>query len=184
MRLVPLFLVAVVAAACGGSHSPSVRFEAHGVSVELPQGWRHADVSLTPHLRDPREVLAVGTFPLRYRPTACAQVAGSALEDLGPKDALVVLEERGLDPSSSWPDFPPRPKNFGPALGGPSEASACVPRARFSDHFFGFTADGRHFHAEVAFGPKASNATKTEAWTILDGMTVDPKVRPDWRSSG
>jgi hypothetical protein len=39
---------------------------------------------------------------------------GSALLDMGPGDALVVVLERGADPASAWPDFPPRPAHFGP----------------------------------------------------------------------
>jgi hypothetical protein len=53
--------------------------------VELPPGRQRATVSLTPGLVDPREVLSVATFPLRYRPTRCDHVPGSALEDLGPR---------------------------------------------------------------------------------------------------
>ena len=69
-------------------------------------GWRPARGSLSPGLDDPREVLAVATIALRYRPTACAHVTGSALQDLGPHDAFVTLQERGLDPGSSPADVP------------------------------------------------------------------------------
>jgi hypothetical protein len=157
---------------------------AHGVTVELPPGWQPARVSLTPDLLDPREVVSVATFPLRYRATRCGHIAGSALEDLGPRDAFVTIHERGVDPASSWPDFPPRPAHFGPALGGPSEASGCVPSARFTDHWFGFSDAGRHFHVEVAFGPETPAAVQREAWGLLDSLRIDPGVRPDWRSSG
>jgi hypothetical protein len=183
---------ALVGAGCGAvderaGSSPApglVRLEAHGLTVALPPRWRPARERLTPDLGDPREVLAVATFVLRYRRTACAHVAGSALEDLGPYDAFVTLQERGLDPGSSWSDFPERPAHFGPELGGRSEASACVPNAHFSDHWFGFTAGGRHFHADVAFGTQASAKTRAQAWAILDSLRVDPRTRPDWQSSG
>jgi hypothetical protein len=155
-----------------------------GLTVTLAPGWQATRTSLTPHLVDPREVLTVATFPLRYRPTRCAHVAGSALEDLGPTDAFITLQERGTDAGSSWADFPPRPAHFGPQLGGASEASACVPSARFVDHWFGFTAGGRHFHVEVAFGPEASAATRDQAWAGLDSLQVDPSALPDWRSAG
>jgi hypothetical protein len=155
-------------------------YAAHGLTVELPAGWRHADASLTPQLVDPREVLAVGTYPLRYRATRCAHLPGSALEDLGSSDAFVTLQERGAGASG----LPPRPARFGPELGGASEAAACVPDARFVDHWFEFSDRGRDFHVEVAFGPDASAATRAEAWTILDSLRVDPSARPDWQSSG
>ena len=160
------------------------RYAAHGVTIELPPGWQHAPGPLTPTLTDPREVLAVATYPLRYRPTRCAYLPGSALEDLGPQDSFVTVLERGRNPSSSWPDFPPRPAHFGPELGGPSEAAASEPDARFADHWFGFSDGARHFHVLVAFGPTASAATQTQTWAILDSLQVDPTVLPDWPSSG
>jgi hypothetical protein len=185
-------LVVVLALAGCGEAAPEPRQAAppptevseHGLTVALPPGWQAARDSLTPHLADPREELAVATFPLRYRQTACAHMPGSALEDLGPGDAFVTLEERGLDPGSTWAGFPARPAHFGPELGGPSEASACNPRAHFTDHWFTFSDAGRHFHVMVAFGPQASEDVQREAWAILDGLRVDPSVVPDWRSSG
>jgi hypothetical protein len=161
-----------------------VAVAARGLSVELPTGWQAAPSSLTPNLTDPREVLSVGTYPLRSRQTDCAHMPGSALEDLGPTDALVTVQERGTDPGASWTGFPQRPPRFGPELGGPSEASACSPAARFTDHWFRFSDGGRHFHVLVAFGPHASPAVREQAWTILDRLRVDPSVTPDWRSSG
>ena len=194
-NLLSVLLATATIVACGSdeaqlSSSPaegdgsSRMVTARGVTVALPAGWWQAHESLTPTLTDPREVLAVATFPLRYRPTQCAHVAGAALIDLGPGDAFVTLQERGLDARSTWPDFPPRPAHFGPALGEGSEAAACVPSARFTDHWFGFTDGDRHFHVLVAFGPSASKAVRDQAWAILDQLRIDPGVRPDWRSAG
>jgi hypothetical protein len=190
-------LVVVVAAALAGSSCgatevervastpvPAATYAAHGLSVELPAGWQAAPSSLTPQLTDPREELSVATYPLRYRATECARMAGSALEDLGPGDAFITVQERGFDPDSSWSGFPARPARFGPQLGGPSEASACAPAARFADHWFGFSDGGRHFHVDVAFGPQATPEVRRQAWAILDGLQVDPAVRPDWPSAG
>jgi hypothetical protein len=183
-------VVATLAVAGCGHAGPStgpapaaVTYETHGLTVSLPRSWQRADVNLTPNLGDPRQALAVGTFPLRYRPTGCAHVPGSALEDMGARGAFVELEERGVDPSSSWPGFPPRPVHFGPRLGGQSEAAQCVPTARFTDHWFGITAGGRHFHVRVAFGPDTPAATREEAWTILDSLKVDPAVKPSWHAT-
>lgn len=181
-----------LAAGCGedaphatAAQAKDVIFAAsRGLTVKLAPGWQATRTSLTPHLVDPREVLAVATFTLRYRATGCARVAGSALEDLGPTDAFITLQERGKDPGASWADFPPRPAHFGPQLGGASEAAACVPGARFVDHWFGFTDGGRHFHVDVAFGPEASAATRDQAWAVLDSVDVDPSALPDWRSAG
>jgi hypothetical protein len=164
--------------------APPMRVRAHGLTAELPPGWQAASESLTPHLTDPREELAVGTYPLRYRQTECAHMPGSALEALGPGDAFVTLEERGLGVPDGEADFPARPARFGPELGGPSEAGACAPGGHFSDHWFGFSDGGRHFHVLVAFGPQAPAEVQRQAWAILDGLRVDPGVAPDWQSSG
>jgi hypothetical protein len=184
-----LLVIAALALLCSCAETRSERvaavqprYAAHGLSVELAPGWQAAPSSLTPQLSDPREVMSVATYRLRYRMTACAHVPGSALEALGPEDAFITVQERAADPSSSG--FPARPAHFGPRLGGPSEASACVPQARFTDHWFGFRDGGRNFHVDVAFGPRAPPAVRRQAWALLDGLHVDPTVRPDWRSSG
>jgi hypothetical protein len=164
--------------------APPVTVREHGLTAELPQGWQAASETLTPHLVDPREELAVATFPLRYRQTGCAHVPGSALDDLGPGDAFLTLQERGLGVPDAASAFPARPARFGPELGGASAASRCVPSARFEDHWFGFSDGGRHFHVMVAFGPQASAEVQRQAWAILDSLRVDPGVAPDWNSSG
>jgi hypothetical protein len=189
MRALPFLVTAVaVAAGCGGAGKPPpppVVPIGHGLAVALPSGWHAAGTSLTPRLGDPREVLAVATYPLRYRDVgSCAHVPVSALADLGPRDAFVELEERGRGPASSWTGFPARPAQFGPRLGGPSEAVDCVPGARFTDHWFTFTDAGRHFHARVAFGPRAPESTRAQAWAVLDSLRVDAAVRPGWRAVG
>jgi hypothetical protein len=189
--------LAVSCAACGGATERSVKVlpatpppvvhQGHGLAVELPPGWQAASQNLTPDLGDPREVLAVGTYPLRYRDEAqsCAHIPISALADLGPRDAFVELQERGLDAGSAWTDFPARPARFGPQLGGRSEAADCFRHdAGFTDHWFGFTDRGRHFHVRVAFGPQTSAAVRRQAWAVLDGLRVDGAQLPDWRSAG
>jgi hypothetical protein len=180
-----IVVVGLVLAGCGASAEATTdTFSAHGLTVKLPEGWQPAGGKLT-RLEDPREVLAVGTFPLRYRQVGCYQMPSSALEDLGPNDALVTLQERGADPQSSWPDFPARPASFGPTPDDTgSDASACAPSGHFVSHWFRFTDAGRHFHVLVAFGPEASEATQHEAWSILDGLKVDPEPKPDWESAG
>lgn len=191
LRALAILALATVVGLCGGCGGqravtsdalPAIQL-GHGLSVELPAGWQAARTSLTPSLRDPREVMSVGTFPLRYRRGMCAQFPSGTLEELGPSDAFVTIQERGLDPSSRWPDFPPRPARFGPELGGASEVEACVKNTRFRDHWFGFTDGGRHFYALVVFGLQASQAVRAQAWAILDSLRVDPQVQPDWHAS-
>jgi hypothetical protein len=66
----------------------------------------------------------------------------------------------------------------------PGWQAASESLTQFSDHWFGFSDGGRHFHVLVAFGPRASAEVQREAWAILDGLRVDPGVVPDWQSSG
>ena len=182
-------VVAVLAiAGCGGAqHAPApptaTPYAAHGLTVALPPGWRAAPRSLTPHLVDPREQLSVATFPLRYRDSRCAQFPGSALADLGPRDALVTLQERGNHTTKL---FAARPARFAPGAGTAdiSQAHACTPGGgQFTDRWLEFSDRGRNFYALVAFGPSASASTKRAAWRILDGLRVDPAVRPTWPDS-
>jgi hypothetical protein len=184
MKLVTM-LAGLALAGCGAAAQATPdTFSAHGLTVDLPEGWQQADGKLT-RLEDPREVLAVGTFPLRYRQVGCYQMPSSALEDLGADDALVTLQERGADPHSSWTDFPARPAHFGPTPDDTnSDASACAPDGHFVSHWFRFTDAGRHFHVLVAFGPHASEATQEQAWALLDNLHLDPAVRPGWDSAG
>ena len=190
MKALAIAVVALALSGCGEAARSATRApesttqSAHGLTVELPAGWQGADGKLT-RLEDPREVLAVGTYPMRYREAGCAQMPSSALEDLGPGDALVTLLERGADSHSTWPDFPQRPTHFEPTPGDPnSDAPACAPSGRFISHWFNFSDSGRHFHVLVAFGPQASAATQEQAWSILDGLRVDPEPKPDWESAG
>ncbi|MEA2496977.1 MAG: hypothetical protein QOJ29_4888 [Thermoleophilaceae bacterium] len=170
---------------CGARHPTSSTFadDVHGLTVTLPDGWQPARESLTPNLSDPREELTVTTFAAHYRKGNCAHMPSSALEDMPTDGALVTLMERGLTPNSTWPGFPARPDHFGPSLGGRSEAGACVPGSTFTDHWFGFTDNGRHFHVDVVFGADATPETKAEAWAILDSLKVDGAVAPDWEAT-
>jgi hypothetical protein len=154
-----------------------------GYSVRIPPGWYRAERPLTT-LTDPVETLVVGT----YRPR-------SSSEDCGPlsfggfdaKQALVSVLERGLDPQSDWPDFPPRPAHFVYQAGHGSEFSGCL-RTRqgipLRDHWFRFTDAGRHFHVLVVIGAEAPPSTEAQAYGLLDSLRFDPGVKPDWRSSG
>ena len=170
--------------ACGGHHAALRETHlGHGLTIRLPVGWQAATTSLTPHLVDPREEMSVGTFPLRYRRGLCAQFPSGTLEGLGPRDAFITLQERGRNPGSRWLDFPPRPRRFGPSLGDGSEVEDCVKPARFTDHWFSFSDDGRHFNALVVLGLQASSQVQQEAWEVLDSLRVDPRVQPDWQAS-
>lgn len=146
-----------------------------GIVVEVPPGWMLAGEPLTPALVNPREILSLGTYPLRAGGNRCAQLPEQALEDLGPDDAFVSVQERSSS-APPGPEFRPRPERFGPTLGigyAKLEFTACLEaREQFFLRWIPFQDQGRAFYALVAIGHDASSETRAEAWAILDGLQV------------
>ena len=153
-----------------------------GYAIDLPEGWQRAERTIVP-LTDPREVVAFGTYPLRYRRTHCVAFAGSAREDLGPAAVLGVVMERGLDPGSEWSEFAPRPARLDPT--DPREAEpACGDHPGTTSDWIAFSDAGRHLYALLVFGATVTEDRRAEAYRTLDSLRLDPAVRPTWRSSG
>jgi hypothetical protein len=155
-----------------------------GYTVSFPPTWQRAERPVTPRLTEPREILSLGSFPLRYRPTNCEAFAGGAREDLGPADAFLTVQERGFDHNSEWLDFPQRPKRFGPTLSANVAEPTCGDRPGTDVRWFNFTDAGRHFHVLVVSGPDAAPDSRRDAWGILNTLRLDPNVKPDWPASG
>lgn len=144
----------------------------HRFSVRFPSGWARAWTSLTPHLADPREILAVGTGPLVV-PAAgrCAHQPVGALDALGPRDAFVTIQERRGEGGG----YPTRPAGF--ALDGDtrSGALACATDPeRLRTWWMPFSDRGRSFYALVAVGRDAPPARREQARRILDGLRFAP----------
>ena len=182
-------IVAWVGDAPPGDEVPAARWNevedaAHALHVSVPPGWEVTARSLTPHLADPREVLSVGTFPLRYREAKCAQYPTGALEAMGPSDAFVTVQERGRGVSSVG--FGARPRAFADSaapFSSPGDMSHCVQTSlRLTQYMLPFTDAGRHFIAFVVLGPDVSDARRAEAFAILDRLAIDAKT-PDWVAS-
>jgi hypothetical protein len=156
-----------------------------GYTVSFPPPWQRAERSVTPRLTEPREILSLGTFPLRYRPTDCEAFAGSARQDVGPADAFLTIQERGFDPNSEWLDFLPRPKRFAPTHENANIAEpACGDRPDTDLRWFNFTDAGRHFHVLMVSAPDAPPDLRRDAWRILNTLRLDPDYRPSWPASG
>ena len=69
----------------------------HGYSLVLPAGWHRARRNLTPQLVEPREILSVATYPLRYQRRARCRIPGCpapALNGFRAKDILLSIQER------------------------------------------------------------------------------------------
>jgi hypothetical protein len=177
---------------CGPAESPpgwtSYRSTRWGYMVSLAANWQRATSSLTPNLADPREILSLGTFPLRYRPTNCEAFAGSAQQDLGDDDAFLTIMESGIPtPEHEYPEgrivgVPQRPRRFGPESGGGPRVTDC-PGSRAMVQWINFRDAGRYFYALVAFGKSAPGELRRDAYRILDCLRFDPDLKPYWRAS-
>ena len=65
--------------------------------MTLPAGWHRARRNLTPQLTEPREILSVATYPLRYKRRARCGIGGCptpALNGFQATDILVSIQER------------------------------------------------------------------------------------------
>ena len=144
--------------------------------VTYPSSWARSTDPLMPNLVDPKELVALSTFPARPGGANCAHMPENAIEDMGPTDALVVIQERvgGPEDGTVAPaDYPRRPAQFGPETGYPSEAVDCLDRRKaFFDRYIAFSDSGRRFYAYVALGAEAPPEVSAEAWAILDRLEV------------
>jgi hypothetical protein len=170
-RLVVVLVLAVSPAACGGSkhHAREVRLAgADGVTYALPPGWHAAPRSLTPQLRDPKELLTVGTGRLP-RGGRCSHMPSAALTALRPTDVLVTVQERHGDVT----EFPQRAAHFELPPATRTDAQPCAgSHASFATHWFEFADRGRGFHVLVAVGRSASAERVRDAVAILDSLRV------------
>ena len=153
-----------------------------GYSVRIPPGWHRAERPITA-LTDPVETLVVATYRPGPGPEQCGPLVFRGFDA---NEVLVIVLERGLDPKSEWPDFPPRPAHFAYEPGQTSVFSECLERTEgipLKDHWFRFTDAGRHFHVLVVVGAEAPASAEADAYGLLDSLHFDPSVKPDWPSS-
>jgi hypothetical protein len=101
-------VAAVLVTGCGAAGTVAPEFKSkrqgaritdlrHGYSVALPAGWYRARRNLTPELVDPREILSVATYPLRYKRRARCRISGCptpALNGFRATDVLISIQER------------------------------------------------------------------------------------------
>jgi hypothetical protein len=169
--------IAVVLAGCGEQEaSNEARWVEYrdlnaGLAVRYPEDWHRADARLTPNLHDPREVLSLGTFPLRAGGDRCSHMPVRALEDFGPTDAFISIQERA-NPGEN--EFRPRP-----VFRAPDELRTgrfCVPDPHRADDWLFFSDNGRGFYAIVALGTHASAQTRRELAEVLNSLRFEPRA--------
>jgi hypothetical protein len=151
------------------------RDEQQGVSVTLPPGWHRARHNLTPHLVDPREVLTVATYRLRYSAKPRCPVPGCplpALDRFGREDVLISIQERRQLWRSWRASFTPRPRRF---VQEPMRLhySRCARQVLGEATWTAFRDKGRAFYAFVAIGRAAKPATRHAVQRVLDSLDFD-----------
>jgi hypothetical protein len=152
----------------------------HGFTVTYPSDWTPASEILTPTLSDPREIFALGTYPLRPGGPTCSNFPVNAIEDLGPTDALIWLTERqDVSGNVSIPTRPSAFETWWKNIRGVDETAFCLSAPKEFEHHYGeFSDAGRVFGLYVAYGASASPKTLSELWAILNSMnfTIPPST--------
>ena len=193
MRLAVLLLTCLLASGCGSGEAMPAPVEApkgeeaatleardeepgpidwrdeeRGFTVSYPETWQRAPSPLTPYLSDPLELLALGTYELRPSGDRCAHQPVNAIEDLGPRDVLIVIFERARPYAEGG--YPPR--QGPPELAG-GTGRFCVPGTNRSDSWFSFGESGRAFYALIALGENASEETRAQLYAIYESISFD-----------
>jgi hypothetical protein len=155
-----------------GSTWRTHRDEKAHIELRYPPGWQVADGPLTPNLVDPVERMSVGTYELRSGGERCGQAPVSALEDLGPRDALISLYEFSRFAPGSLPG---RPLHLRPYEGSLPETAGCLRKTLPEGSLYrvqGFADQGRGFYVYVVMGGSATAMTRHQVSEILDSLRV------------
>lgn len=168
---------AVLAAGCGATGTVAQERERaaeaarindaqRGFSLTLPAGWHRAGSNLTPQLTEPREILTVATYPLRYARRARCSVAGCptpALNGFRATAILLSIQER-MDAKPAGKDVPI-------ALRDQRAVSARCARDRVAWFAFEpFSEAGRRLYAFVAMGKRAPASAKADLERLLASL--------------
>lgn len=176
--------VAVLASGC--ADGPDVRADAapagwttfhdvdRGFTVQFPSDWRRARRSLTPYLSAPRELVSLGTGPLRTSgPQDCAQMPQGALKAMSSRDVLVSIQEWGTDGND---DHGLRPASLRLDRSNRTEQLQCTDPRRQDVWWLTFGDRGRRFYALIALGREAPPARRLQAQRILRSLRIAPNA--------
>jgi hypothetical protein len=156
----------------GAAEAPSwvaYRDRDHGFAVRYPAHWHRAEQRLTPSLVDPLEILSLGTYPLEPGSTRCNHFPVRAVEDMGPMDVFVSLQER-RNPAPG--ELEPRPRPF--RLPTAPGYMFCVPDPNRLDAWIIFGDGGRGFYMIIAVGKDAPPQTRRDLLDVLESLEFDP----------
>lgn len=140
----------------------------NGISARVPDGWYARTMRLTA-VDWPVQRLAVSSYPLVQKLPDDGCYPRSALEAMGPDDALLILIEYTSEFADvgSLPQFPARtPFRLGDDTFAPYECFGESYMIRFREH-------GRRFQAHVAFGDRAGARARSKALAVLNSLVID-----------
>ncbi len=157
-------------------------------TVTYPSDWFVSDKPINDWVCSPFEILALATYPLRPGGEAVTdfQLPSNALDDLGPNDILIWLNDGGSAcggerTSDNRSGFPKRPERFGP-VGACGDNRLCPTDGRDVVHgirgwWFAFQDAGRGFYVFVGMGEQAyaDEARAQLAWDVLDSLRFLPR---------
>jgi hypothetical protein len=179
-------VAAVLASGCGapgtdapelkaGSQGPRVSDVRHGYSVTLPIGWYRARRNLTPQLVDPREILSVATYPLRYKRGERCRIPGCptpALNGFRAADILMSIQERVHARKTTGDvaiDLERRQAGLGAGAG------SCT-RGRVAWYAFEpFAEAGRSLYVLVVVGNRAPARMRADLKRLLGSLRFSPR---------
>lgn len=179
-------VAAVLATGCGatgpvapdfksGSQGPRITDVRHGYSVALPAGWYRARRNLTPQLLDPREILSVATYPLRYERRARCRIPGCptpALNGFRATDILMSIQER-VHARTATEDVAIDLERRQAGLGaGPGSCT----RGRVAWYAFeAFAEAGRSLYVLVVVGKRAPARAGADLKRLLGSLRFGPR---------
>jgi hypothetical protein len=150
----------------------------HGYTVVLPAGWYQARRNLTPQLVDPREILSVATYPLRYQRRARCRITGCptpALNGFRATDILVSIQERvQARPATADVAIDLKPRRTGLGTGPRSCTRGRVTWYAIDD----FAEAGRSLYVFVVMGERAPARARGDLERLLHSLRFSPRGGP------
>lgn len=155
--------------------STPITSSADRFAAQLPAGWEQAAEPLT-SVDVPREIFAAGTFPLEPGGSCGPR---TALDDMGPTDALVSIQEIVSekfpdinDDPHHRDDFPPRPE----AVKLNPKPTSCFGHEGLNSTWVLFEDAGRRFFGALVLGKAATPETEREALALFDSFTFESRM--------
>jgi hypothetical protein len=152
--------------------------QANGLTVSFPSSWAMAAGNLTPNLINPKELVALATYPLNTNTSSnlCPQFPATALNAMGSGDAFISIMESGA-PNSQTNPFPARPAGGFDSSSGVNLSRTDFPQClahplNGSGQWIPFSQSGRGFYVLAVIGTGASATLRSDVYTILNSIQV------------